>query len=47
MPRDFRQRVTISGLPAAYAKNEKEILSNEDKKNIRKAVEYFKENLPS
>ena len=34
-------------LLSAYAKNEKENLSNEDKKNIRKAVEYFKESLPS
>jgi mRNA-degrading endonuclease RelE of RelBE toxin-antitoxin system len=32
-------------LLSAYAKNEKENLSNEDKKNIRRAVEAFKKAL--
>jgi hypothetical protein len=32
-------------LLSAYAKNEKENLSNEDKKNLRKAVEFFKKGL--
>ena len=32
-------------LLSAYAKNEKENLSNEDKKNLRKAVELFQKAL--